>query len=312
VAWVARVLALGVVAVFVLAPSTSGLAAGPPPLPTLLARYAPVVVLHPAERFRPVPVDGFLADSDLELKTPTGWEKVDGPLPAGGSALRLDQRYCQAIGGVAASQCYADAQAAHAAASVVYGAASRTKTRIVLQYWLFYPYDDYSPTVPAGDIWQVHEGDWEAIAVILDRSGKPLLAGYSQHSAGRRRAWAKVPKLGARPLVYVALGSHANYFRAGESLLDPRVIDPALIAVVTAYGVKPVEHAGGGVKLRPRLVPVRAASPSWMAFAGTWGESGYVHFPDNAPVAAGTGPRGPAFHALWRTPVKTVLGWPKG
>jgi hypothetical protein len=312
VRWVGRLLALGASTTLGLALVGVGGAARAPSLPTLLARYAPIVVLHPAERFSPVPVDGFLADSDLERRTANGWEKLGGPLPAGGSALRLDQRYCDAIGGVASSQCYADAEAAHAAPPVVYGAAFRTKTRVILEYWLFYPYDDYSPTVPAGDIWQVHEGDWEAVAVILDPTGKPLVAGYSQHSAGKRRDWARVPKRSGRPLVYVALGSHANYFRAGTIPLDPRVIEPALIAVVTAYGVRPVEHTGGGATLRPRLTPVTSTSPSWMAFAGTWGESGYVHFPDNAPIVAGAGPRGPAFHALWRAPVKTVLGWPKG
>lgn len=294
------------------ASGTRGTAAGPPPLPTLLARYAPIVVLHPAERFRPTPVDGFLADSDLQRKTASGWEKVEGPLPVGGAALRLDQRYCQAIGGIASSECYADSEATHASSPVVYGAALRTRTRIALQYWLFYPYDAYSPTVPAGDIWQVHEGDWEAVAVILDRAGKPLLAGYSQHGKGTRREWARVPKRGARPVVYVALGSHANYFRAGVLPLDPRIVDPTLIAVVAAYGVKPVEHAGGGVTLRPRLITVSATSPSWMTFAGTWGETGYLHAPNNDPVPGGGSPRGPAFQALWRAPVKTVLGWPKG
>ena len=45
----------------------------PSTLSTLLARYRPIVVLHPAERFQPVAVEGFLADSDLERPVPTGW-----------------------------------------------------------------------------------------------------------------------------------------------------------------------------------------------------------------------------------------------
>lgn len=279
---------------------------------TLLVRHSPILVLHPAERFRPVPVDGFLADSDLQKKTPAGWEMVAGPLPAGGADLRLDQRLCRAVEGIAASPCYLQAEAAHGAGPVVYGAAFRTKTRIVLQYWLWYPYNDYSPTVPAGDLWQVHEGDWEAVSVILDLRSKPLVAGYSQHSAGNRRDWAKVPKRGARPLVYVALGSHANYFGAGDQPLDPRTYEALVIEIITSYGLKPVDRTGKGRIVKPRLIHVEEKLPRWMAFAGTWGEDGYLQFPGNAPLASGPGPRGPAFHAQWRFPVSEVLSWPRG
>ena len=286
--------------------------AAPPPLGTLLARHVPVLVLHSAERFRPVAVDGFLADSDLTRKASTGWVKVEGSLPSGGADHRLDQRYCRAIEGIAASPCYAKAEAAHGAGPVVYGKAFRVKNRIDLQYWIWYPYNDYSPTVPAGDLWQVHEGDWEAVSVILDGTGKPLIAGYSQHGKGMRRDWARVSKRGSRPLVYVALGSHANYFQKGEVPLDPRTIDATFIRIIEAYGLAAVEHTGGGATLRPRLVPVAARAPSWMTFAGAWGESGYVHFPQRDPIESGAGPRGPAFHDQWRSPVKDVLSWPKG
>ena len=295
-----------------LVPIAGGTQSASPSLATLLARHAPILVLHPAERFGPVPVDGFLADSDLQGKTATAWEKVAGPLPSGGADLRLDQRLCLAIEGVAASPCYAQAEAAHAAAPVVYGAAFRTKSRIDLQYWLWYPYNDYSPTVPPGDLWQVHEGDWEAISVILDLQGKPLFAGYSQHSAGKRRDWAMVQKRGARPLVFVGLGSHANYFAAGDQPLDPRTSDALLIEIIESYGLKPIDRTGRGRMVIPRVARVGKTSPRWMAFAGTWGEDGYLHFPGNAPLASGAGPRGPAFHEQWRSPVREVQSWPRG
>jgi len=285
-----------------------------PSLATLLARHVPILVLHPQELFQPAPVDGFLADSDLERRTPSGWEKVSGPLPKGGADLRLNQRYCSAREGIAAASCYANAQAKHEfdSAPVVYGAAFRRGTRIALQYWLWYPYDDYSPTVPVGDLWQVHEGDWEAVSVILDLRGTPLIVGCSQHGAGRRRDWAKAPKRGLRPLVYVALGSHANYFTPGTQRFDPRVVDPLFISIIKQNGGQPVDHTGRGRIVRPRLARVTATSPSWMAFAGTWGEDEYIHVPGGQPVVVpgGAGPRGPAFHEQWRRPIGDVLSWP--
>jgi hypothetical protein len=282
-----------------------------PSLATLLSRHVPILVLHRAEQFQPVPVDGYLADSDLLRRTATGWEKVGGPLPRGEADLRLDQRYCQAREGVAAAPCYAAAEAAHHASPTVYGAGFRRRDRIALEYWLWYPYDDYSPTVPAGDLWQVHEGDWESVSVILDLRGRPLVVGCSQHGAGRRRDWTRVPRRGLRPLVYVAIGSHANYFTPGTQRFDPRVVDPLFISIIKQNGGQPVDHTGRGRVLRPRLVRVTSTTPSWMTFAGAWGEDEYLHVPGGLPVVSGgAGPRGPAFHEQWRRPIGDVLSWP--
>jgi len=302
-----------VIWLLVLVPSAVGSPSATPSLATLLARHVPVLVMHPVERFRPVPVEGFIADSDLYRRTAAGWEKVVGPLPAGGAGLRLDQRLCNAREGVAATACYASAQAAHGVSPVAYGAAFRRKNRIDLQYWLWYPLNPYSPTVPPGEIWQVHEGDWEAVSVILDDKGTPLFAGYSQHSEGLRRAWARVPKQGTRPRVYVALGSHANYYGPGEHRFDPRIVEPLLIDLIKSLGQRPVDHTGKGPVVRPRLVRVTATSPGWMAFAGRWGEDEYLHAPGGEPVASGgSGPSGPAFHEQWRAPVGEVMSWPRG
>lgn len=304
-----RLLATLQLVTWLVIPAAGGAPDATPTLGTLLARHVPVLVLHPAEQFRPVPVDGFLADSDVQQKTAAGWEKVDGPLPAGGADLRLDQRLCRAIEGLRAAPCYASAEAAHGSPSTAYGAAFRSGARIALQYWLWYPYNDYSPTVAGGDVWQVHEGDWESVSVLLDRSGKPLLVGLSRHCSGARRDWAKVPKRGIRPLVHVALGSHANFFAPGKYPHDPRCWPPELRNVVTS--LKFVDHVGKGRTLRPRLIRVSSAAPSWMRFAGSWGETAYIHFPNNPPVAYGAGPSGPAFHKQWRAPVREVLSWPR-
>jgi hypothetical protein len=281
-----------------------------PPLSVLLERHVPILVLHPAEQFRPVRVDGFLADSDLQARTAAGWETIPGPPPAGGAGLRLDQRFCLASDGPAASPCYATAEAAHGSGQVVYGKVLRSRTRIDLQYWIWYPYNDYSATFPPGEVWQVHEGDWESVSVILDLEGRPLVVGMSKHCEGIRRGWPDVRRRGPRPIAYVALGSHANYFEPGTYRHSPVCWPRALRDVVRALRLR--DRAASGRVVRPTLVPVSSTQPSWMRFAGKWGESGYVHFPNNPPIAYDGAPRAPAFQEAWRRPVTEELSWPPG
>jgi hypothetical protein len=294
----------------VVAPLAGAAPEARPPLSVLLERHVPILVLHPAEQFNPVRVDGFLADSDLQQRTAAGWETIPGPLPAGRADLRIDQRTCVAIEGPAASGCYAGAEAAHASPPVVYGKVLRSRTRIDLQYWIWYPYNDYSSTFPPGQVWQVHEGDWESVSVILDLEGRPLVLALSKHCEGTRRDWQDTRRRGWRPLVYVGLGSHANYFMPGTFRHSPVCWPRALRDVVRALRL--VDRAGSGRVIRPALIPVTSTRPSWMRFAGTFGESGYVHFPNNAPIAYDGAPRAPAFQETWRRPVTEELSWPVG
>lgn len=307
----AWILAL-VAAAALLAAATTGAAAHATPA-QLLARHAPLLVLHPEEDFVPVPVTGFLADSDLLVPASGGtWQATTVPLAQAGKTSRLDQRACRASDGPAAIDCYAGAQAAHVAVPTVYGAVFRRGERVALQYWLFYPLNAYSPTVPAGPFWQAHEGDWEAVTVLLGTRGRPELVGVSRHCSGVRRAWARTPRRGSRPVVHVALGSHAHYLAAGEAHLDRGCWPKEALAVYDAYKVDLRDHAADGRTVSPRVVRVTASAPSWMAFAGTWGEDQYVHFPDVDPLRYGAGPVGPAYHRLWREPFAEPLRWAAG
>jgi hypothetical protein len=259
----------------------------------LLRDYSPLLVLHPDERFQPEAVDGFLTDADL----------VSG---------HYDQRLCKSVDGPAALDCYATADAAHTEPPLVYGGYFRTSARIVLEYWLFYPFDLYSVADPPNDFWQDHEGDWEAVAVVLDSSAKPLYVGTSRHCSGARRDWIRAQRRGTHPVVYVALGSHANYFAPGEIPLERKCWPQVALAIYDAYKVSLVDHVAAGKTVTPRVVRITSTTPSWMTFPGAWGETQYAHFPNNNPFAFGLGPSGPAFHALWRKPIATLLGWPRG
>ncbi|WP_119065555.1 hypothetical protein [Aggregatilinea lenta] len=103
-----------------------------------------------------------------------------------------------------------------------YGPYDVRRSRVALQYWMHYYYDDWANR---------HEGDWESITLLLDlepwavEAGRVLSeqellrscavrdVGYASHEDGYRRAWQDVQRTAAgRPIVYVARGSQASYF----------------------------------------------------------------------------------------------------
>jgi hypothetical protein len=285
-------------------------------------------VLEPSETFRPAAVESFFAASSLEQRSPDGrWVPVATPpvLPASDPAgcvsargeycWRLNLRDCSPTTGLASLACYR-ALVAPEARPVVYARHLVQGNRIVLQYWFFYAYNLWSPQFPPNDFfWRTHEGDWEVVTVVLSRGQAPLYVGYSQHCTGKRRTWARVPKWRRtqRPLVYVALGSHGNYFAPGRQPVDLTCWPQAARVIFQVHGVSPADFTGRGPILNPQLVRADTGSPSWMRFRGTWGEQGYFHAPDPVgTVAFGAGPDGPAFHTVWRTPLDVLRRWPPG
>ncbi len=85
-----------------------------------------------------------------------------------------------------------------------------------LQYHYFYAFNDWR--LAANGI-NHHEGDWEMVSVYL-KNDQPYSLLLSQHGTGAMELWEYVRcvkdkdgKETTHPLVYVALGSHANYSR---------------------------------------------------------------------------------------------------
>ena len=316
----------------------------------LLRRYQPVLILHPGELFQPTKVQGFVADSELERFTGTStaqlpldrfWTVVDlrpepGDLPATtpGVFYRLNQTGCSAAALLAGSACYAAAWASGSGGDAVYGRVARTDTRIVLQYWLYY-YDNplLLPPTSFGVFWQSHESDWELVNVVLDRDRQPVEAAYSQHCTGERMPWTRVeksPQESTHPVVYVALGSHANYFAPGDGTLGTipiptSCIPPSIAQILPSLPFLQVadqvlgRSASGAVVGPPGTgdEPAtihRIEGTAWSAFGGFWGESEYFFTPiPLGPVPAGAfplgvGPDSPANQADWNPQV--VLGWP--
>jgi hypothetical protein len=83
-----------------------------------------------------------------------------------------------------------------------------------LQYHFFYAFNDWR--YAANGI-NHHEGDWEMVAVYL-KNDEPYAVLFSQHGSGALERWEDVQHAHdengnetAHPIIYVALGSHANY-----------------------------------------------------------------------------------------------------
>ena len=150
----------------------------------------------------------------------------------------------------------------------VYGHARRDRQgRLWLQYWLFYYYNDFRllGLFGAGK----HEGDWELVQIRLNANEQPEQAVYSQHKTAETRAWAATPKRGATPLVYIARGSHANYFSAGGHGLD--------------------QADGKGPRVTPALEVLGDTEPAWLLWPGAWGDTKAGNSPmdSSSPISPG-------------------------
>jgi hypothetical protein len=85
-----------------------------------------------------------------------------------------------------------------------------------LQYHFFYAFNDWR--LAANGVNQ-HEGDWEMVAIYL-KNEQPYAVLFSQHGSGALELWENVNcakdqdgRETTHPVIYTALGSHANYSR---------------------------------------------------------------------------------------------------
>ena len=219
----------------------------------LAARFAPVVILHPADATRPASIPWLLS----RFGQPAA---AQGGLPASLRPGSSDPRdwttyvhvYPRADGG------------------------------INVQYWFFYLYNAKPPFFD-------HDADWEHVTVRVSAGGEPLGVYFAQHgdcSPGAYRAWRDLRRVADHPVVLSARGSHASYpDQASVSWFD------SVSRCVTPDGCRdPVwrtDQAGGLVNIgEPRALLGSDGLREALAFGGRWGAEG--HFPRSR-----TAPRGP-------------------
>jgi hypothetical protein len=278
-------------------------AAASSPQQQLADRYAPVVALKQqsepcssdGEPYRPVPVDPVFARSDVRLVDPSGRLIRTAPTAADLYG-RDDQTYLDLPGSPLDPGCryeqWADqvfaGKPTTAYAHVV--AQPGTPGKLALQYWLYYPFNDWN---------NKHESDWEMVQLMFDAATvsealerRPTEVGYSQHEGAERASWVddKLQKQGTHPVVFPGRGSHADYFEQavwlGHSAQEGFGCDNT-----TAPSRKVQTQA----VLFPDQPPDSASAPfAWLAYGGHWGQK------ESGP---NTGPTGPNTKDQWTEPV---------
>lgn len=148
-------------------------------------------------------------------------------------------------------------------ANKTYGQIVRDDTgAMYLQYWFFY-YHNPKTFFTYG----AHEGDWERIQIYMSPGGIPIAVTYSQHNSRETCAWSYVQKQqNGRPVVYVAEGSHANYFTSGNHAVEIRDLGVSLGFI---------NDSADGART-PFVVPSPidvSVMPNWMRWRGHWGQN---------------------------------------
>jgi hypothetical protein len=276
----------------------------------LAQRYAPVVRLveqkeecGPGEPYEPTDIDAFMDQDTVSLRGP--WTSNDlikiaptaADLGKGLFEYNLDfpgdalnpgcdyERWARRINEGRRPAVYAHVVTEPA-----------RPDRLALQYWLFYPFNDWNNN---------HEGDWEMIQLVFAAenandalSKAPLEIGYSQHEGAEKADWGEDKFQlvdGTHPVVYPAAGSHANFF--DDALYIGRSADE---------GVGCDDTTGPSLELRPLVHTIpsdpaaaRKAFP-WIAFEGRWGERRRAFL---------NGPTGPNLKSQWTGPITWSEDW---
>ena len=201
-------------------------------------------------------------------------------------------------------------------------------TDILVQYWYFYPYNNWVAPVAVGDLKEVHAADWEAVTVGLSED-RPLWVAFSAHCAGTYADWSKIrvapsDEARLRPLVAVAVGSQANYRVARQS----RVPNFAECSGITKDRLKLLSYAAN---IRDRTDDAATWTPDVgdlhlvdatktpMSLPGTWAPWARMRLENLHKSlrlgADSAGPASPPLQALWQKPMSAIFGggaWSEG
>jgi hypothetical protein len=270
-------------------------------------QYAPIIVLHPDDPYRPDSVDNYLQNSALHGALVFNEGDYDN------LQIRNEAWYSSPsmrYWGIAALEAGLKGYLSNDANVKLWlspdtnqdevrrGNIDRAKSYVAIQnkpgfvriqYWYFYPYNgpgrfEVCMSSHLCEQYQIdtigrHEGDWEHVDVDILPSGAVSDVRLSRHgddvSARNQVAWE-----GAHPVVYSAFHSHAHYPSAGtQYYMRPWSTDyffgTASVDLYdrTANGPRWASALPGKYEIvAVHDVPgVDVAKPDWAKFAGRWG-----------------------------------------
>jgi len=255
----------------------------------LALMYTPYLHFAAGEKFSPTNFSYHLDNSALYLKSDDTNTLIDSsPTIASISLYQTGDYFLNNTLGTFEEIAEDYEQKKESLGYIVYAHVTKEAENFVVQYWFFYAFNP-------GTLNQ-HQGDWEMIEIILDSTETPLYAVYSQHFASERAAWNDVERIDeTHPRVYVALGSHASYFRPyqGKLGLESDIVGNAFTLEPDDLQIVLLGEKGTGN---------HPSSQDWLEYGGRWGK--WAKLADISLGAAG--PSGPGHgenEEKWSAPV---------
>jgi hypothetical protein len=199
-------------------------------------------------------------------------------------------------------------------------AAMLESTSVLIQYWLFYRFNEWNRPTLSGRLAGRHEGDWEAVMVGLSAE-KPEFVAFSAHCAGTWRPWDEVEVAethqGPRthPLIAVAEGSHANYVET-QDRRSPDWAGCAGIGKGTttllgyASNIRDKTENGYTRRLKGDELKLVSGNAPPMSFPGTWGartQTLLINKRTHKLENKKGGPETPTLQPLWIDPLRKVF-----
>jgi len=276
----------------------------------LAKRFAPVLELHSTEPFIPIPRAAYVSRTILKQQvgrdeivvkpkpTVDDLPDVEGSyLPTRGCLYYLDVRGVEPDPPKNVTRGYADIQRQLAREgnrpTVYYHVARYDDTGDYgIQYWFLYIFNFRL---------NEHESDWEQITVRLDADKQPTQVLYSAHEGGNIRDWDRIEKEGDHPVVYPALGSHANYFNAGKHRVQVacRRVIGSIAQCIRGRKLLVDVADGGGARLGPDDYDLTQFSGP--VFVGNYGTGNYVVLTRH-PASF----RDPRLRLAWADPLRSL------
>lgn len=253
-----------------------------------IAQFAPVVRMHPAEEYRPMSPDEFIARSRFRHhrswqsdqgfnRTSLSWVTTNShdvayygmpayvlnsyTLHADGKNRRPHDGNCgDSYNVFLQSSSRLTGPTAPNGVVPAYYHYRRIGNSHRIQYWWFCGFNDSFASFN-------HQGDWEHVTVHVENR-RIVGVFFASHEDGQFvGATSGLRFVANRPLVYMAKGSHASYPTTGTWMAGIDVTSDLGIQWDTSRLLRPL------------------ASQPWKDFAGAWGEVG--------AIATTTGPLGP-------------------